>query len=165
MSYLIELLNPTHKRDEFDCEQESLNLYLHKHASQDVERHLAVCYVIVTDKNEVKGYYTLSNSSIDKDLIPNHIRKKLSYKDIPVTLSGRLARDKRYYTERLGETLLLDALHRCYDSSFKIGSLAVVVDPIDEKARAFYLKYGFINLPDCKKMFISMKTISQIFKS
>ena len=163
MSYRTELLNSSHKRDEFDCEQESLNVYIHKHASQDVEKHLAVCFVIANEKNEIKGYYTLSNSSIDKDLIPVSIRKKLSYKNIPVTLLGRLARDIKYKTERLGETLLLDALYRCYETSINIGSMAVVVDPIDEKAQTFYLKYGFKNLADSNKMFISMKTISQLF--
>lgn len=165
MSYCTEILNSSHKRDEFDCEQESLNLYIQKHAGQDVERHLAACFVMANEQNEIKGYYTLSNSSIDKDLIPISIRKKLSYKNLPVTLLGRLARDRKYKTERLGETLLLDALYRCYNISLNIGSMAVVVDPINEKAQTFYLKYGFINLTDSKKMFISMKTVSRLFKS
>jgi ribosomal protein S18 acetylase RimI-like enzyme len=57
-----------------------------------------------------------------------------------------LARDKKHHDINLGETLLLDALKRCYDSSSTIGSMAVVVDPIDQKATNFYLKYGFILL-------------------
>jgi len=58
-----------------------------------------------------------------------------------------LARDKKYQGINLGETLLLDALKRCYDSSSTIGSIAVIVDPIDQKATNFFLKYGFILLP------------------
>ena len=41
--------------------------------------------------------------------------------------------------------------------------MAVIVDPIDEDAKNFYLKYGFIELPNSKKMFMSMKTISTLF--
>ena len=165
MSYLTELLNPTHKKNEFDCGQELLDNYIHRQASQDVKRHLSVCFIIADEDNKVKGYYTLSNASIDKELIPDSIKNKLpkSYNDIPVTLLGRLARDKNINGERLGETLLLDALKRSYATSTTIGSMAVIVDPIDEDAKNFYLKYGFIELPDSKKMFMTMKTISTLF--
>ena len=165
MSYLTELLNSAHKKSEFDCGQELLDNYLHRQASQDVKRHLSVCFIIADENDNVKGYYTLSNASIDKELIPDSIKNKLpkSYNDIPVTLLGRLARDKNINGERLGETLLLDALKRSYDTSTTIGSMAVIVDPIDEDAKNFYLKYGFIELPDSKKMFMTMKTISTLF--
>ena len=165
MSYFTELLNSTHKKSEFDCGQELLDNYLHRQASQDVKRHLSVCFIIADEDDNVKGYYTLSNASIDKELIPDNITDKLpkSYNDIPVTLLGRLARDKNIKGERLGETLLLDALKRSYDTSKTIGSMAVIVDPIDEEAKNFYLKYGFIELPDSKKMFMTMKAISTLF--
>ena len=96
MSYLTELLSSTHKKSNFDCGQELLDNYLHRQASQDVKRHLSACFIIADVNDNVKGYYTLSNASIDKELIPDHIKDKLpkSYNDIPVTLLGRLARDK-----------------------------------------------------------------------
>jgi hypothetical protein len=59
---------------------------------------------------------------------------------------------------------LIDALKRSYNTAIgSIGSMAVVVDPIEEKARSFYLKYGFIDLPDSGRMFIPMGTIAQLF--
>lgn len=114
----------------------------------------------------MQGYYTLSNSSISKDIIPIDIQKKLppSYTSIPVTLLGRLAVDTRFHGKGLGKLLLLDALYRCYDLSQKIGSFAVVVDSLDKEAEAFYFKYGFILLPDSGKMFLTMKTIEQLFQ-
>jgi hypothetical protein len=54
-------------------------------------------------------------------------------------------------------------LKRSYEISQEIGSFAVVVDPIDEEAEKFYEKYDFIKLPDSGKMFISMKTLRQLF--
>lgn len=165
MSYLTELLNSNHKKNEFDCGQDLLDSYLHRQANQDVKRHLAVCFVITDKSNSVIGYYTLSNSSVERELIPDDIKNKLpgSYNNVPVTLLGRLARDKNNKGERLGETLLLDALKRCYDASLTVASMAVVVDPIDEAAKNFYLKYGFIDLPDSGKMFMTMKAISALF--
>lgn len=165
MTYLTELLSSEHIKEHFDCGQQLLSQYLHKQAKQDVKRQLTACFVILNDRNEVKGYYTLSNAGIERPLLPAEISKKLppSYESLPVTLLGRLARDIIYHGERLGELLLLDALKRCYDASLNIGSMAVVVDPIDEAARNFYLKYGFIDLPDSGKMFLSMKTIASLF--
>ncbi len=52
-----------------------------------------------------------------------------------------------------------------YEVSLKsIGSMAVIVRPTDENAEKFYLKYGFVKLPDSGKMFLSMKTIAQLFR-
>jgi hypothetical protein len=165
MNYFTVLIDPSHKRDEFNCGQELLDNYLRKQAKQDVKRRLTACFIRANAKNEVMGYYTLSNSSIKNELIPEVLKNKFppSYKDLPVTLLGRLARDKKYNGERLGETLLLDALKRSYDSSLAIGSVAVIVDPIDENAKNFNLKFGFIELPDSKRMFLAMKTISGLF--
>ena len=166
MSYLAILLNSSHRKNDFDCGKEMLNSYLQRQANQDMQRHLSVCFVIVDKNDLVRGYYTLSNASIERDLIPDDLKIKLpkSYSNLPVTLLGRLARDIKEEGTRLGETLLLDALKRCFDASATIGSLAVVVDPIDEESKNFYLKYGFILLPDSRKMFLPMKTIGYLFE-
>jgi len=59
--------------------------------------------------------------------------------------------------------LLIDALKRSYEISKSIGSFAVMVDPLDIDAGNFYTKYGFILLPDSRKMFLAMKTIEKLF--
>jgi len=144
-----------------------LDVYLHKQANQDVKRKLSVCFILNDEETTlIKGYYTLSNSSIPPEQIPAHIQKKLpkSYKSIPTILLGRLATDKRFQGQGIGKLLLIDALKRCYQLSKTIGSFAVVVDPIDREAENFYGKYGFITLPDSGKMFLSMKTINKLFE-
>ena len=165
MIYLTEPLNTSHNKAKFNCGQKLLDTYIHQQAKQDVKRHLVACFVFADERNEVKGYFTLSSASIDQELIPENIKNKLpnSYTNIPVTLLGRLAVDKSIKGKGVGEKLLLDAIKRCLDASSTIGSLAVVVDPIDENAKKFYLKYGFIYLPDTAKMFLAMKTIAEIF--
>jgi len=74
-----------------------------------------------------------------------------------------LAVDKIYQGQGIGKILLVDALKRSYELSKQIGSFAVIVDPLDKDAELFYLKYGFIKLPDSGKMFLTMKIIDQLF--
>ncbi len=165
MEYLTVALDSIHKKGEFECENELLTNYFRNQANQDIKRQLSRCFVMVDEKNSVKGYYTISSSSINRDLIPEDIKGKLpkSYTDIPVILLGRLARDKKYKGEGIGEFLLLDAFKRCYDVTLNLGCMAVIVDPIDERAKEFYLKYGFILLPDSDRMFITMTTLFKLF--
>ena len=167
MSQISELLNATHKKSDFSCGKEMLDVYIHKQANQDIKRKLSACFVInEKETNLIKGYYTLSNNNIPSKFVPNQIQKKLprSYESIPTTLLGRLAIDNRFQGKGIGKLILIDALKRSYEISKTIGSFAVVVDPIDQDAENFYEKYGFIKLPDSGKMFLPMKTISQLFK-
>ncbi|OFY44036.1 MAG: GNAT family N-acetyltransferase [Bacteroidetes bacterium GWF2_40_14] len=155
--YITESLNSSHNIDN----------YLVKQATQDVKRKLSACFVIADNPiKRIKGYYTLSNSSISLESIPETIRERLpkSYINIPLTLIGRLAVDKIYQGQGIGKIMLVDALKRCHELSKQIGSFAVIVDPLDKDAELFYLKFGFIKLPDSGKMFLSMKTIDQLFK-
>lgn len=167
MNQISEPLNSTHKKSNFSCGKEMLDVYIHKQANQDVKRKLSACFVInEKETNLIKGYYTLSNNSIPSKFVPNQIQKKLprSYESIPTTLLGRLAIDNRFQGQGTGKLILIDALKRSYEISKTIGSFAVIVDPIDQDAENFYEKYGFIKLPDSGKMFLPMKTISQLFK-
>jgi GNAT superfamily N-acetyltransferase len=153
-------LNSSHKRNSFRCEEPSLENYLKKQAGQDVKRQVAACFILEGDGGVIKGYYTLSADSVDRTLIPEPLQKKLPYKNLPVTLLGRLARDSNYKGQGIGELLLADALKRAYQASSTIGSCAVVSDPINEKARKFYECFGFISL-ESGRMFIPMDSIKE----
>lgn len=168
MNYLTELLNKTHNRKGFSCGKDPLDKYFKEIANQDVKRKLTTCFVLNDDLNEkVKAYYTLSSNSIPNKSIPASFKKNLqgTYTSIPVILLGRLAVDEQYQGSGIGKALLIDSLKRCYDNTDSIGAFAVVVDPLDDEAEAFYNKYGFIKLPDSSKMFMAMKTIYTLFNS
>jgi len=163
MSLRIELLNKSHIKSEFNCGHSSLDHYIKTQAKQDVNRDLSACYVLndVHDKRVI-GYYTLSSNAVLKDDFPITLQKKLppAYTNIPTALLGRLAIDNQFKKKGFGELLLLDALKRCVELSKKLGILAVIVDPIDENAIAFYESYGFILIPSNGKMFIPIKTVA-----
>lgn len=160
----ISILDKTHNRKNFECEEKSLTDYIQKQVSQDIKKKLAICFVALDVENNVKGYYTLSSQSLGRELIPEKYLKKVPENyNAPVILLGRLARDQTEKGKGLGEHLLLDALFRAFTISEKsIGAMAVVVDPINDYAVKFYEKYGFEQLPDSGKMFLSMDTIKQI---
>ena len=167
MSYLTQPLSPSHKKKDFSCGKKPLDDYFQRQAKQDVKRKLAACFVLADEDNNVKGYYTLSSTSVNRELLPETIIKKLppTYHNLPATLLGRLAIDNNYKGQKLGELLLVEALKRCHDISQNgIGSMAIIVDPIDDDSIGFYRKYGFILLSDSGKMFIPMQTVSELFK-
>ena len=165
MSFLTVCLDSSHIKNEFSCGKEMLDNYIQKQASQDTKRKLSACFVLAGADKKVQGYFTLSNSSIPLEMVPDSFRKRLpkSYTSIPTSLLGRLAIDSKYKGKGIGRNLLVEALKRCHLISKEIGSYAVIVDPIDEDAENFYVKYGFIKLPDSGKMFLPMKTVGQLF--
>ncbi len=166
MSYHIVPLKSGFNKKDFSCGKDRLDNYIQKQASQDMKRRLSAVFAMV-DNDRMIGYYTLSSTSISRDLVPEDIQKKMppSYHDLPATLLGRLAIDQNYKGQRLGEYLLMDALRMAFDTSEKhVGSMALIVDPLDEDAEAFYTKYDFIKL-DSGKMFLPMQTIASLFKS
>lgn len=82
------------------------------------------------------------------------------YPVVPATLIGRLAVDKRFRGKGTGELLLMDALARCLEVSKLVASAAVIVDAKDERAKGFYIKYGFMELPGAdKRLFIPIGTV------
>ena len=162
----IELLDrKRHDRAGFSCGVPALDAYLQRQAAQDMEKHAAVVYVAVIEPPAVDGYYTLSQFSIDFVCLPEALAKRFPrYPVVPATLLGRLAVSGALHGHRLGETLLFDALRRSLMQSKHIASAGVVVDAKDEKAAAFYRRYGFIPILDAdQRLFLHMKTIEQMF--
>ena len=164
MEFQIQLLEKKHNKTDFDCGYDLLDNYIKKQATQDVNRDLSACFVLIDKVNNVLGYYTLSANSIKREDFPERLRKKLppSYNELPTLLVGRLAIDKSIKGNGFGEILLVDALRRCLKISESMGTISVIVDPIDDKAQAFYSRYGFILLPSSGKMFLPIKTIKEL---
>lgn len=164
---VVERLTTEHDREGFNCGVEALNSFLQKQARKEMERRAAVCYVLVDpDKpKEIIGYYSLNSTRVLLDQLPGDITKKLGrYPSVPATLVGRLAIDEKYQGQGVGGLLLRDALLFSAQKSTEIGSVAVIVDAKDEKAAAFYERYGFRRLSDDPlRLFMTMPTIEAAF--
>jgi len=149
---------------DFDCGEPVLNKYLTNYASQDIKRYLASVFLGINSViGKVIGYYTLSSNRIDiSELEIEYTRKLPNYPYLPAILIGRLAIDKDYQRQKLGEYLLLDALNKAYQA--EIAAFAVLVEAKNDQAIKFYKSYGFIQFIDNpSKLFLPMNTIAKIF--
>jgi len=163
--YPIEPLG-RHDRAAFSCGKPELDRYLREQAGQEVRRKVTAAFVaVVPETGAIAGYYTLSALSLLlKDLPPDAARRLPRYPEVPATLLGRLALDRHHRRKRLGEFLLMDALRRSLDVTANIGSVAVVVDALDDEACAFYEHFDFIRFPQhSTRLFLPMATITRLF--
>lgn len=147
--WCIERLDPTHERADFACGNSALDTFLHSLVSQYEKRRLGRTYVAVRPgERRVLGYYTLASGAVSFVNLPPKAARKLPRHPIPVVLLARLAVDGTVRGQGLGGLLLADALRRCLALAEQLGIHAVAVDAIDEPARAFCIKYGFLPLED-----------------
>lgn len=153
-----------HDRADFDCGVSILNDWLATKVSQFDKRDLARTYVLVEQGQvTVKGYFAVSNHTVIYGALYEEQARGLPPMDMPVVLICRLAVDRSVQGQKLGEFLLMDALRRTESLSHKIGVRAVEVDAIDENAKRFYEKYGFLSLKDNRHhLFLPMHVIRKL---
>lgn len=157
---IIEPLSSKHDRSSFDCGESSLNTYLKQYARQNDEKGLGRTFVAVEPgQTRIEGYYTISTGAVIFEQVP----EKLPRYPIPVVHLGRLAIDLNSQGKGLGELLLIDALKRAFQASEQLGIYAVEVRALNDSARNFYLKYGFMPLLDDEfHLYLPMKTIRKL---
>lgn len=160
----FQLLDKTHDRQSFTCGEKSLDSYLKQYASQDIKRNINRLFVATEQKQKaIVAYYSLSANSLDVNNLPEKIKSRLPKYPIPVSLLGRLAVSIDFQGQGIGKIVLADALKRVYHASQAMAVYAVVVDALDETAKQFYEKFGFIPLAKKKmSLFLPLQTIKQL---
>jgi len=166
--YTPALLDPKlHDRAAFACGEPSLDAYLKRQASQDAKRDVAKTYVLspMNEPATIAGYYTLSSFAVLLGERPEQVLRRLPrYDRIPAVLLGRLARDLRHRGKGLGELLLMHALEQSLHVSEQVGAHAVVVDALNDRATAFYGRFGFIAFEDEPgRAYLPMAQIRELF--
>lgn len=165
-AFITEALAPDHDRSSFTCGVEPLDRYLPHQATQDVRRRVANCFLLVERATRtVAGYYTLSSASLLLADLPQAYTKRLPrYPSVPAALLGRLAIATAYQNRHLGASLLADAAGRV--SRADLAVFAIVTDPKDDRARRFYVKHGFSELPGAQpRLFVPIDSILRFFES
>lgn len=161
IQWIFAPLDKSFNKSAFDCGKSQLNEYLKKYAWQNQKQRYSITFVVkIENSQKILGYYCTSASSIEFANIPDSLNRKLPKYPAPVMLIGQLAIDKKMQGKGLGKLLLMHALSRAVRISSEMGIFAVRVDAMDQQAKDFYLKYGFIPLKDAEfSLILPIKTI------
>jgi predicted GNAT family N-acyltransferase len=167
LEYRVEPLGASHDRTTFHSEVPELDRYFRKQAGQDAKRKTAAPFVMLDRQGSVIGYYTLSAYGVQLPKLPDAVVRRLPrYPVLPATLLGRLAISRDHRGQKLGRFLLMDALYSSWRNTSEVGSVGVVVDAWDQRARAFYLHHEFTQLRDHpNRLFRAMADIEKAFKT
>lgn len=130
----------------FDCGYSDLNQYLRHYALKNDQLSISKTFVAVTETEQVAGYMTISTAQIAAETLTEELQIKLPRYPVPAFRIGKLAVDLRLQGSGIGRWILTEALIKAVEVSKSVGLFAVLVDAIDDKAKSFYLKYGFIPL-------------------
>ncbi len=134
-------------RSSFDCGRESLNAWFARHAWQNhVNGASRVTVLTEAGQGRIIGYVTLSAAQIQRSFLPKQQQRNRP-DPVPVTLLGQLAVDKAFHGRGHAASLLLYALKTAVIAADTVGSAGVITHPLDDQVRAFYAKWGFVDLP------------------
>ncbi len=142
-----------HDRAGFSSGVASLDDYLRRYVTQHDAKGIAVTRVLVDDGDpkRILGYYSLSAAQVEPEQFPEAARKGLPYHPVPCFRLSRLAVDRTFQSQGIGQVLLGLAVQRCQEAKKNVAAHALIVDAIDENAMAFYLHNGFLLFPDSNR--------------
>ena len=155
-----------HERGAFSCGKPPLDVFIRTQAGQYARRDIGRTFVATRPgESAVVGYYTLVASAVEFVHLPETLGKKLPKHPVPAILLGRLAVDATVRGQGLGGQLLMDATSRALKVSEELGVFGVHAHAIDDEAKAFYERFGFVALPDQERhMFLPMASIRACLK-
>jgi GNAT superfamily N-acetyltransferase len=138
-------ITSVHELADFDSGELSLDEWLKKRALKNHATGASRCFVLCAGASVI-GYYSVSAGAIRHEAAPKAMRRNMP-DPLPVILLGRLAVDRRYHNQGLGQSLLRDAMLRAVNVAGDAGVFAILVHTISDQARRFYLSRGFIESP------------------
>ncbi|MBW4446871.1 MAG: GNAT family N-acetyltransferase [Spirirestis rafaelensis WJT71-NPBG6] len=138
-------IKPEHDLRDFDSGNLELDDWLRKRALKNEDSGASRTYV-VTVEQKVIAYYCLANGSVVNTSAPSRVRRNMP-DPIPVMVIGRLAVDYNWQSQGIGRGLVRDAVLRTLQAATIAGIRAILVHALNEKAKQFYEKCGFISSP------------------
>ncbi|HJU38687.1 MAG TPA: GNAT family N-acetyltransferase [Tahibacter sp.] len=138
-------LDSRHRLDGFSCTIEELEHWLKQRARKNHLEGATRCFVVCSD-DAVVGYYALAAGSVSRAAAPGGIRRNMP-EPIPAIVLGRLAVHRDWSGRGIGAGLLKDAVLRTLRVSQELGIRVMLCHAVDENARRFYLRHGFVESP------------------
>jgi GNAT superfamily N-acetyltransferase len=163
--YRFEALARAHPRKRFTSGEEQVDDWLATKALQNQEKRLSVTKVLLDDTGAVAGYYTLATGQVDFSGLPAEVTKGLPRRMLPVAVLAWLGVQAGRHGQGLGRLLLAQALRDCYEAGRTFAFVAVILDCINEAAKAFYRPYDFEELPGSPyRLFLSARRLEAMME-
>ena len=156
-------LREEHLLEGFDCGEESLDLWLLRHARHAEAAGSARVFVTTESDERVAGYYAVAVGQVQaEEATARLVKGQPEGRPVPVVILARLAVDRRHQGRGLGRSLLQDAFLRCATAAESVGVRALVAHAINPEARDFYTRYGFESSPtDPLHLILLMKDLKK----
>ena len=135
-------LTADHQVDAFKCGETSLEEWLKRRALLNQTNGASRTFVVVDESQSVMGYYALAAGAVHHQDATRSIRQNMP-DPLPVMVLARLAVDMRAQGMQLGAGLLRDAVDRSLAVAQNAGVRALLVHALHERAKEFYMHYGF----------------------
>jgi GNAT superfamily N-acetyltransferase len=140
-----EKLTAAHDLTQFQCGEAELDDWLKRRALQNEESGASRTYVVCSGR-QIMGYYALAAGAAAHAAAPGRVRRNMP-DPVPVMVIGRLAVDLKFQGRGIGSALLKDAVLRTVQAAEIAGIRAILVHAINESAKRFYEKLGFMASP------------------
>ena len=135
-------LTADHQLNTFNCGETSLDEWLKRRARLNQSNGASRTFVVVDENQLVMGYYALAAGAVHHQDATRSIRQNMP-DPIPVMVLARLAVDIRTQGMQLGAGLLRNAVDRSLAVAKNTGVRALLVHALHERAKQFYLYFGF----------------------
>jgi GNAT superfamily N-acetyltransferase len=161
--FRLERLVREHPRRAFRCGEEKIDDWLATKALQHQDKHLSVSKVLLDTSGAIAGYYTLATGQVDFSELPADVAKGLPRRLLPVAVLAWLGVSTTHQGQGLGRLLLAQALRDCYEAGQTFAFVAVILDAINDAAKAFYQHWDFAELPGHPhRLFLSAKQLEAL---
>jgi hypothetical protein len=173
LAFLQEFVLADHTKQDlnrFNCGKPEMNIFLSHFAIKNMRLNLSHTWVLPNasenqthQKTQIAAYYTLASSTVMREEIPSG--KRLPGYPVPIVLLARLALDKQFQGDRLGEKTLISALQKSVElTAAGLPALGVTLDVLDKDALRFYQHYELFESfsDDPMRLFVSMHVLKQI---
>lgn len=152
----LEPLRRSHPRKRFRCGVPAVDDWLATKALQHQDKHLSATKVLVDVSGQLAGFFTLATAQVDFGDLPRDLAKGLPRRPLPVAVLAWLGIDQAYQRRGLGDLLLAQALRDCFEAGRTFSFVAVILDCVDARAKAFYQRWDFQELPGHpRRLFLS----------
>lgn len=136
-----------HDLSKFECAHDELSKWLKDRSLKNDGSGASKTYVVCDeDDMTVIGYYALATGAVDNAEAPGSIKRNMP-SPIPAIILGRLAVHRSWAGKGIGKGLLKDATLRSLQAAELVGVRALLCHSIDENAKSFYIKHGFLESP------------------